>query len=290
VIYFVTVNYHSALFIAKLVYSLTATTTDFNYKIVIINNSPDDKTIQNLASETVLIIETGCNLGFGNACNVGLKWIYQKDTSAIVWIINPDAYFVGNSYLKLNSFFSVYPDISILGTVIRTPCNQIWFGGGRFFSSTGTIKNVDLLTSSNADYVECDWVSGCSLIINLHNFSECPVFDSKYFLYYEDFDFCRRYSHEGYKVAVTKSLSVIHQPSSITNRYMRKKILYSTYSYLMTLERYTNLFILTLRLIKLLGFAIIFIFIQPDVGVGKIQGVYMYLRDRSQPDLSNMLN
>ncbi|MBF2064606.1 MAG: glycosyltransferase [Calothrix sp. C42_A2020_038] len=279
-IYFITVNYYSTLLIAQLINSLPAPTGDFNYKIIIINNSPDDQTLDNLMSENILVIDAGCNLGFGSACNLGLKWIYTQDTSARVWIINPDAYFVKTSYLNIDSFFDSHPEVSILGTIVHTPNNQIWFGGGRFFPKTGTIRNVDLLTHSDADYIECDWVSGCSLIVNFRNFSECPLFDPEYFLYYEDFDFCRRYLQEGHKVAVTKLLSVVHQPSSITNRHIRKKILHSTYSYLMTLERHTNTYVLIFRLIRLLGFAVMFIFIKPDITFGKIQAVYLYCRDR----------
>lgn len=281
VIYFVTVNYYSTVLISQLIDSLPGA-VDLDYRLVIINNSPDDESIENLACQNILVIDAGCNLGFGSACNLGLKWIYSQDTNALVWIINPDAYFTKQSNFDADAFFTLYPEVSILGTIIRTPSNEIWFGGGRFFKITGSIKNFDLVSKSDADYVECDWISGCSLLIHFRNFSECPLFDPEYFLYYEDFDFCQRYIQEGHKVAITKLFAVVHQPSSITNRYMRKKILYSTYSYLITLKRYTNNLVFTLRLIRLLGFALIFIFVKPEIAIGKIQAVFTYWRDHSQ--------
>lgn len=281
VIYFITVNYYSTVLITQLINSLPGA-VDLNYKLLIINNSPDDKSIQNLACQNILIIDAGCNLGFGSACNLGLKWIYTQDTNALVWIINPDAYFAEKSKFDIKAFFTLYPEISILGTIIHTPSNEVWFAGGRFLKKTGSLKSVDLVTNCDADYVECDWVSGCSLIIQFRNFYECPLFDSEYFLYYEDFDFCKRYIQEGHKVAVTKIFSVIHQPSSITNRYTIKKIFYSTYSYLITLQRYTNTLVFTLRLIRLIGFAVIFVFIKPKIAIGKIQAVFTYWRDQSQ--------
>lgn len=288
-IYFVTVNYHSTTLISHLINSLP-NTEEFQYRFIIINNSPDDQTIKNLANENILIVDAKYNLGFGSACNVGLKWIYNQDTNALVWIINPDTYFVEKSNFKLDSFFTEYPEVSILGTIIRTPSNEIWFAGGRFSKLTGSIFDVDLVTDSDADYVECDWVSGCSLIVNFRNFSECPLFDPEYFLYYEDFDFCQRYIQAGYKVAITKSFPVVHQPSSITNRHMRKKILHSTYSYLITLERYTNKLIFSLRLVRLISSVIIFTFIKPGVAFGKIQAIFIYCRTRSQPNLSSIFD
>jgi N-acetylglucosaminyl-diphospho-decaprenol L-rhamnosyltransferase len=286
-IYFVTVNYYSSELISKLINSLPGA-VEINYKMIIINNSPDDDSLENLTCQNVLIIEAGCNLGFGSACNLGLKWIYSQDTNAVVWIINPDAYFVGKPSWELGLFFSRHPEISILGTIIRTPNNETWFGGGCFFPRTGSIKSCDLISELNADYVECNWVSGCSLIVNLGNFSECPLFDPVYFLYYEDFDFCQRYAQEGHKITVTKLFEVVHQPSSITNRYAKQKMLHSTYSYLITLERYTNTLIFILRLIRLLSFSIILLFIQPDAALGKIQAVFMYWRDRLRVNFSGV--
>ena len=276
-IYFLTINYYSTTLVTKLI-SYLPVIKNGNYQTVIINNSPDDDSIYSLKSETVLIFDAENNLGFGNACNLGLKFIYAEDPLAIVWIINPDAYLVENILNKVNSFFESYPEISILGTIVYTPTGEVWFAGGCFIPTTGAIVTQDLLTNTDADYVACDWVSGCSLIVNLRNFRECPQFDPAYFLYYEDFDFCRRYANQGYLIAVTKQFGVKHQPSSITNKYIFRKFKHSTYSYLFTLDRYTNRFVTLPRFIRLISYAIILIAVKPQVAFGKFSGVLLYLK------------
>ncbi|NJL63145.1 MAG: glycosyltransferase family 2 protein [Methylacidiphilales bacterium] len=287
-IYFVTVNYYSGLLISQLIKSLPLTSDENKYKLIIVNNSPSDRSLENFASQTTLILDSGSNIGFGSACNFAIKWVYTQDTNATIWLINPDAYFVDSSYLQVESFLSNYPKISILGTIIRTPLNEIWFAGGRFSKLTGIIYSVDRLTNSDADYVNCDWISGCSLIINLRNFSECPLFDTNYFLYYEDFDFCQRYAREKHQIAITKQLNVVHQPSSITNQYIQQKIKHSTYSYLLTLERYTNILIFTIHFIKLIVSASILMFIKPKIALGKFQAIFLYWRDRIKASLSSI--
>lgn len=275
-IYFLTVNYYSTNLVAQLINSLP-NGTNIEYKTVIINNSPEDDSINNLQSESVMIIDAGTNLGFGNACNLGIKWIYTQDTQAIIWIINPDAYLPENT-LDINRFFKLHPEISILGTIIHTPTGEIWFAGGRFIRTTGSILTQDMLTNTDAEYVACDWVSGCSLIINLANFRECPLFDSAYFLYYEDFEFCRRYANEGYLIAITKQFGVLHQPSSITNRNILLKTKHSTYSYLLTLEQHTNKLVFIVRLIRLICYAVLLMFVKPQVALGKFYGMLNYWR------------
>ncbi|MTJ11525.1 glycosyltransferase [Anabaena sp. UHCC 0187] len=277
-IYFLTVNYYSTNLISKLIISLPSY-QDSNYQIIIINNSPDDHSINELKYKPTIIIEAEKNLGFGGACNLGLQWIYNQDKQGIVWIINPDAYLPQNTLEKLQLFFDSHPELSILGTIICTPENKIWFAGGRFIPENGTISEVDLLTNTDTDYINCDWVSGCSLIINLKNFSECPLFDHAYFLYYEDFDFCRRYANQGHLIAVTKKLGVTHQPSSITNRNIFKKIRYSTYSYLFTIHRYTNKSIFIMKLIMQIIKAAIGLIIKPQAALGKIHGICDYIRN-----------
>ncbi|WP_375514630.1 glycosyltransferase [uncultured Nostoc sp.] len=275
-IYFLIVNYYSTNLVLELINSIHKI-SHVNYKVIIINNSPDDDSIDNLKTEYVSIFDTETNLGFGCACNLGLKWIYIQDPQAFVWIINPDAYLKENTLDKVKPFFESHPKISILGTLIYTPTGEVWFAGGSFITKTGAIITQNKLKNMDVDYVCCDWVSGCSLILNLNNFPECPYFDTAYFLYYEDVDFCLRYANQGHIVAINNKFSVLHHPSSITNRNVFKKIRSSTYSYLLTMDKYTNKFIFSIRLTFQLLKAMLAIILKPQAALGKICGIWDYL-------------
>ncbi|MBF2022018.1 MAG: glycosyltransferase family 2 protein [Hydrococcus sp. C42_A2020_068] len=274
-LYFLTVNYHSTELVDNLIQSISRY-KNIPYQIVIVNNSPENKSIYFIKNKYLFILDSPKNLGFGGACNLGLNWIYTQNPKAIVWIINPDACLLENNFKKLIQFFNNYSEVSIFGTIIYNAVKKIWFAGGRFIPATGAIFTEDLVSNTDSAYVSCDWVSGCSLIINLRNFSECPQFDPAYFLYYEDFDFCRRYAEQGHLIAITKQFSVIHQPSSITDRNPFQKIKHSTYSYLLTLERYTNKLFFILRLIRLTFNASVLIFIKPKKALGKVAGILNY--------------
>ncbi|MBE9125261.1 MULTISPECIES: glycosyltransferase family 2 protein [unclassified Coleofasciculus] len=277
-IYLLTVNYYSTYLIARLIKSIPAT-QDIPHQIIVVNNSADDKKLKNIHTKSLQILNAETNLGFGNACNLGLNWIYDRNPNAIVWIINPDTYLPENTLEKVPSLFNVHPELSIIGTLICTLAGDIWFAGGHFIPQLGAILSTDLLSSHpEATYIPCDWVSGCSLLLNLHHFQTCPQFDPAYFLYYEDFDFCRRYAMEGHQIAITSQLAVIHQPSSITNRNITQKFKHSTYSYLLTLERYTSQAVLFLRFWRLFLHALILLMIKPQTALGKLAGISSYLR------------
>ena len=280
-IYLVVVNYYSTDLIERLIRSVSQT-SDLSYQFVIVNNSPEDGEIEKLSAEKVLVLETSKNLGFGSGCNVGLNWVWERDREAIVWLINPDTVLPENTLEKVKLFFSQYDRISILGTVVYTPDRKTWFAGGKFIPSQGAIIEENLIPpSSPQPYIICDWVSGCSLLINLEKFSDCPQFDPEYFLYYEDFDFCQRYQQAGHQIAISDRIAIVHYPSSITNRNLSKKLEHSTYSYLLTLQKYAPLPIFLLRFLRLFVYGLILFPLKPQTSRGKLTGIVRYLKRKN---------
>ncbi len=276
VIYLITVNYNSADWIARLLASLQSETEP--YRLIVVNNSPADLQVTRLSSPALTHLEAGDNLGFGGGCNLGLQWVYQQDPRAIVWLINPDATLPAGMVQQCRAFWQAHPNDAIVGTSITEPSGKVWFAGGWFNCKTGAIWMATEAPEPEATYLPCDWVSGCSLMLNLACFVTCPQFDPAYFLYYEDFDFCRRYASQGYSVGWATRLQVIHTPSAITDRNQRLKLQHSTYSYLLTLERYTNGLIAPLRLLRILTVALLLFPLQREAALGKWTGILLYLR------------
>lgn len=283
-IYWITVNYYSTELIKRLINSLVetchgASLQGINYQIIIINNSPDDLSIHRLKSPYILVFDAPENIGFGRACNIGLNWVYQQDSQALVWLINPDAYLSKNVLSQAIDVFKSYPELSILGTVIYNNKGELEFTEGQFNRKTGIIKVCNQLSEflQNQPYQLTEWVSGCSLLINFKNFNECPQFDPNYFLYYEDFDFCLRYRNQGHQIGITSQIQVFHQTSSITQRNPNLKLQYSIYSYLLSLHKHTSkaVFIYWLFRISLIG--LITLLITPKKSWYKLKGVLSFI-------------
>lgn len=274
-IYLITVNYHSADLIAKLLVSIQAQDMAA-YQLIIVNNSAEED-CGKLAGDRVLILQSGSNLGFGGGCNLGLNWVFERDRSALVWLINPDATLTESALNHAAEFCRDHPTLSIIGTLITEPCQKIWFAGGEFVPETGKIvAKTELPIHQNRDpidYVETSWVTGCSLLLNLQNFSDCPLFDSAYFLYYEDFDFCRRYAEQGHFVVITDRIHIIHQPSSITRRDPGFKLQHSTASYLLALKRHTSQRVFGYRLSRILFHALRVSLAQPQQAIAIVRGI-----------------
>ncbi|MDX2242471.1 MAG: glycosyltransferase family 2 protein [Leptolyngbyaceae cyanobacterium bins.302] len=277
VIYLITVNYDSAELIKTLLASIQPS-FEIAHRFVIVNNSPSDRQIHTLATDSVRILEAGNNLGFGGGCNLGLQWVFEQDRRAIVWLINPDTTLQPDSLLKAGNFCRAHPELSIMGTIVREPDGKIWFAGGEFQPENGRIVAIETLPKFDGDYIETAWVTGCSLLLNLQNFAVCPQFDPDYFLYYEDFDFCHRYAKQGHSIVITNHIQITHQPSSITGRNLALKVQLSTTSYLLALERHTYPTVLLYRLSRILFHALRVSLVEPEKAIAIIKGVLQYLK------------
>lgn len=285
--YFLIVNYNASDLIARLVESIERTNQG-DYKAVIINNSPEDTKIANIQSDTVEVIEPQKNLGFGKACNLGFDWIAQQNSQAIVWLINPDAYLspFPEQSTPINlatTFFKKHPEISILGTAVYNSAGELTSAGGTFTSDTAALTIIDrFLENGDRDYYQTDWVSGCSLLVNLANFQQIPQFCPRFFLYYEDLDFCLRYSRQGHLIAVTHLLKVTHDTSTITNRDILQKYRHITQSYLIYIEKYGSKKIFIFTNIRIFINTIRLLIFKPKQGIGKLMGMYEYWKNRQK--------
>jgi N-acetylglucosaminyl-diphospho-decaprenol L-rhamnosyltransferase len=243
--YFVTVNYYSTALIGKLIQSIELNIR-LNYKIIIVNNSCLDVSVNQLRDlSNVVILNPQENLGFGKGCNIGINHIYSIDPNALIWLINPDAIIHKDAKDYIFECLEQDSSIAILGTKIQDAKGGMWFSSGDFNQWTGDIKHrADCLTKGETGVgtIKSRWVCGCSLIINLARLGHCPSFDPNYFLYCEDTDLCERYYQKGYHIAVTNHILVTHQVSSIIGRNRNNMYRHYTFSRLYFLKQHSTQF------------------------------------------------
>lgn len=282
-LYFLSVNYYSAALVSDLMHTLEA-----NQGIVIVNNSPSDRTIHGLEGQTyaggqVIVLDAPENGGFGAGCNLGLQWIYARSPNAIVWLINPDARLLPEAVAIVRQCFNAQK-IAILGTPIVNEDGKLWFGSGRFNRWTGSISSHRAVVDPLGRAMPTRWVSGCSMLLNLGVLGHCPQFDEVYFLYYEDCDLCERYFRQGEMIAIAPLPLVVHAVSSITSRYTQPKYVHATFSKLTFLRRHATMLALGLNLVYLLAQSLWMQMSDRPAAKGRWAGIRHFLRaPRTRP-------
>lgn len=191
-------------------------------EIVVVDNASTDgsvETVKKLTNSkinglTIRLIKNNENLGFARAVNQALRVATGKS----ILLLNSDSEvkrgalnclltfekerrpaIVGAKLLNPNGM--VQPSVFHLPTIKRA-IEEYWFGKKGSFS-----KYIPL--GKNASEVEA--VSGGAMLISREVFDRIGFFDEKYFMYFEDLDYCRRARTAGYKVYYLPGAEVVHE-------------------------------------------------------------------------------
>jgi hypothetical protein len=72
------------------------------------------------------------------------------------------------------------------------------------------MRMVDEAAGDESPERECDWVPGCYLLARREVIEQVGLFDPRFFLYYEEVDFCRRVKAAGWQVWRFGGTEVVH--------------------------------------------------------------------------------
>ena len=175
-------------------------------KILIVENSQNNLFKENLKKKypDLNIILSGKNLGYGGGNNLGLS----KVKTRYALILNPDVILAKNFFEEIQIYLDQQINFHIIGTKFKD--DQTWKSSGTFseFDKRIKLKNEE---KSNHDSLEiADWVVGNAMLINLEKFETRNLFDDNIFLYFEEFDLCRRIKNIQGKIYSSKNLFIKH--------------------------------------------------------------------------------
>ena len=192
-----------------------------NIKILIVENSEKFINSDQILSEykNVNIVCTGENLGYGAGNNFGIKSVKTD----YILILNPDVICDKNFFSNISDVVKEAKDFSIIG------CQYLYdktFMPAGFFDKKKNEEFIEYFKNHETnDLLEVDWVTGCSLLINLKKFRNNLIFDENFFLYFEEFDLCKSLKDKGEKVYSSKKLKIHHLglKSSLDENSVNKK-------------------------------------------------------------------
>jgi GT2 family glycosyltransferase len=113
-------------------------------------------------------------------------------------------------------------------------CYPSLFGNKKsfLFHSLQTVINKEPPGGSKKQIQEVAWVSGGALACRRESFTALKGFDQRFFMYFEDMDFCKRAKESGLSVLLDQSIALIHfRGKSHSSKKSQKKI-YDTSLYL----------------------------------------------------------
>jgi len=168
-----------------------------NYQIVVIDNGSEDGSEELIREQFpyVNVIQNGENLGYTGGFNRGIKWALAHDADYIL-ILNNDVKLKQDCLSVLVQNAQDNPSVGILGPVAYK------YDRPEVIDSVVYIVEMDHMFSKifrskeaaqkydQGDYYDTFYVQGDALLIKKTVFKKIGLFDPRFFIYWEDTDFC----------------------------------------------------------------------------------------------------
>ncbi len=174
----------------------------YQYEIIAVDNNSSDKSFKIARRfKRVKLIRNRENLGFCMGNNIGIR----ESKGKYVVLLNNDT-FVNREWLKeLVDVVERDKSVGAVGSKIFYSDNGIWFSGGKVYF--GGFCNHH---NNENEFGECDYVSGCSILLRRDLLDKIGMLDERFEYYYEEADICRRIRKRGFKIIYNPKSIVYH--------------------------------------------------------------------------------
>ena len=232
----VIVNYNTRVLLKQCIESVLAKTEKLEFEIIVVDNGSKDNSVQMLREDLpdVILFETGENLGYGRAANLGAK--YAKGN--YLFLLNSDTILINNAIKILSDFLDNHPNAAMCGGNLYDELMQPVFSYSRLFPSIlyeisalsrGLIERILYGKNTTFNYtgqpLSVAFIPG-AIMIRKEVFNSIKGFDPDFFLYHEDVEIAHRVKKMRYTIYNVPDAEIIHlSGASSTNHEKKLKIL-----------------------------------------------------------------
>lgn len=214
----VTVPWNSAECLKGLAQSLKESVGTSSCEWIIVDNDSKDQSLEIALSvfPEAVCIQNGANLGFAKANNIGKA----RARGRHLLLLNPDMTVEPEALQRTIDTLDMYPDIGVLSGKLLTNEGKILYHTRRFpkihhllftllkiarlFPSTMRWymgEDLDVTKSQNVDSVR-----GSYFAIHQHALNQIGGLDERYFLWFEEVDYCQMVHKAGLRVYYEPSI------------------------------------------------------------------------------------
>jgi hypothetical protein len=221
----IVVSYNSARDIAACLASLQASSPGPD-QIIVVDNHSQDGTPDMVRSRfpDVVVLDYWDNPGFAEGNNRA----FRVATGDYYFLLNPDASVTVDALPRLVQALEDRPDAAVaIPKVLLAREPNIINSSGLSMNELGWAWDRGYLEWDRGQYDRGGLLiagSGCAMLLRSSLVADVGEFDSKYFLYYEDLDFCLRARLRGY--------GVLYVPEAVVKHSMKvsgRPLLYDEY-------------------------------------------------------------
>lgn len=190
-----------------------------NYEVVVVDNGSVDESVTVIRERFpgVTVIENGENMGYAEGNNGGVEYALQAGADYI-FVLNNDTVLCQDILTHLVATAETHPRVGAVGPKIyyHAQPRRIWFAGGIIDWQHGLTVNLGADEDDVGQFEEVrsvDFLAGCALLIKRETWENVGPFDSRFFMYWEETDWCTRVQRAGYDLLFVPQAKMWHKVS-----------------------------------------------------------------------------
>ena len=226
----VIVNYRTAGLTVDCLRSVAPQITP-EMRVVVTDNLSGDDSVETIrcAIETnhwdwASVVELHRNGGFAFGNNEAIRAAMNAaDRPDFILLLNPDTVLRDGAIRELLDFLDSHSRAGIAGSRLEDPDGTVQISAFRFHSIASEFERgmrLGVVTKLLASKVvaspapdqpaQTDWVAGASMLIRREVFEKAGLLDERYFMYFEEVDFCLAAKCAGFETWYVPASRVVH--------------------------------------------------------------------------------
>lgn len=238
-------------FMTPLISSLAQSGNGLGMRLILVDNASSDGVDEwrSLAPET-RVLRNETRLGYAS----NLNRILEASSARYALLLNTDMVFepAEQCVAKMVRFMDEHPDCGVSGCRLYHPNGTYGFPARRFQTlpiiAARRLGLSKLLEQTIDSYLyqeidrsavfDCDWLSGCFLMVRRAAIDEVGTFDLQFRKYFEDVDLCLRMARAGWRVMMNGQTFCYHLEQRASRNLLSKDALLHLQSYARWLSKW----------------------------------------------------
>jgi len=214
-----------------------------NQRVCVLDNGSTDGSVEAIRAlfPEVEVIVLRRNLGYAGNNNVGIVYALYQGADWI-FLLNDDTILAPGCISTLLELGQNDPGVGAVGPLVLHYDDRevIQSAGGMmdgFLRPTHLAANQPALCAPT-EPGEVDWISGCALLVRAAAVREAGLMDERYFLYWEETEWCLRIREAGWRIVMEPRARLWHKGVQVDYRPAPHVAYYFTRNRLLTLAKH----------------------------------------------------
>ncbi|MEM7181627.1 MAG: glycosyltransferase family 2 protein [Spirochaetota bacterium] len=224
VVSIILVSFNTREMLRQALASIAENAKGISYEVFVVDNASQDGSAQMVREEfpQVKLIESSTNIGFAAGNNLAI----QKCQGEYVLLFNPDSILSPQTLHKTVGYMQENRECGVLGIKLKNevgvlqPCARKipnpWYkflvisGIAHKFRHSKLLGGPDYSWWNHSEIRTVGWVVGAYFLIRREVIEKIGHLDERYFLYFEEIDFCLQNRKAGWQVVFYPHAEVVH--------------------------------------------------------------------------------